>query len=426
MFLSISTETGVKEINVYELQTYKSIDDESGKYIYYIMCNGITFSEYFDTDADREAKLEEIGNLNPGGGGGGDIPANMVTTNTAQTISGKKTFSTLPESSQSPTNATQLVNKNYVDTSIRGMVGNIFINDNIFRLNSQSTSQEIINAFGGVDVLNAVIEGVTSGTKVATVRYFWDGVVKFYPSQIFFTDNSASYSLEIIKYDKNKYQKNSFILENNAWHDDEGTEEFIVGDALFLPATLLLIDQTYTSAQIVEALGGESKVNELLLAVDRGDRPIFGSGELYTGYGIQKAITPITVISQIDDSLGVRYVLLEGTMKGAWSKPNMLRYTLVQTLATSEWACAEASFVEVSDFDPTLVSGYDPTKTQILKNVNGSLIWADDSSDYVELTPQDRSNLSSILGSDEYINSDLSETDAIERTDEIIGGNNYE
>ena len=61
-----------------------------------------------------------------------------------------------------------------------------------------------------------------------------------------------------------------------------------------------------------------------------------------------------------------------------------------------------------------------------MKNVNGSLIWADDSSDYVELTPQDRSNLSSILGSDEYINSDLSETDAIERTDEIIGGNNYE
>jgi len=71
MFLSISTETGIKEINVYELQTYKSIDDESGKYIYYKMCNGITFSEYFDTDADREAKLEEISNLNPGGGGGG-------------------------------------------------------------------------------------------------------------------------------------------------------------------------------------------------------------------------------------------------------------------------------------------------------------------------------------------------------------------
>ena len=45
------------------------------------------------------------------------IPSNYVTTNTAQTISAKKTFSTLPESSVTPTTANQLVNKNYVDTN---------------------------------------------------------------------------------------------------------------------------------------------------------------------------------------------------------------------------------------------------------------------------------------------------------------------
>ena len=43
--------------------------------------------------------------------------SNYVTKNTAQTISGKKTFSTLPESSKTPTTANQLVNKNYVDTN---------------------------------------------------------------------------------------------------------------------------------------------------------------------------------------------------------------------------------------------------------------------------------------------------------------------
>lgn len=43
--------------------------------------------------------------------------SNYVTKNTAQTISGKKTFSTLPESSVTPTTANQLVNKNYVDTN---------------------------------------------------------------------------------------------------------------------------------------------------------------------------------------------------------------------------------------------------------------------------------------------------------------------
>lgn len=43
--------------------------------------------------------------------------SNYVTLNGAQTISGKKTFSTLPESSVTPTTNNQLVNKNYVDTN---------------------------------------------------------------------------------------------------------------------------------------------------------------------------------------------------------------------------------------------------------------------------------------------------------------------
>ena len=43
--------------------------------------------------------------------------SNYVTLNGAQTISGKKTFSTLPESSKTPTTANQLVNKNYVDSN---------------------------------------------------------------------------------------------------------------------------------------------------------------------------------------------------------------------------------------------------------------------------------------------------------------------
>lgn len=45
------------------------------------------------------------------------IPTNLVTTDTAQTISGKKTFSVLPESSATPTTNNQLVNKNYIDTN---------------------------------------------------------------------------------------------------------------------------------------------------------------------------------------------------------------------------------------------------------------------------------------------------------------------
>lgn len=83
MFLSITTNDGVKEINVYELQTYKSIDDESGKYIFYVLRNGITYNEYFDSDEDRSAKIAVISNLNPGGGGGGSsytLPVASSTT----------------------------------------------------------------------------------------------------------------------------------------------------------------------------------------------------------------------------------------------------------------------------------------------------------------------------------------------------------
>lgn len=43
--------------------------------------------------------------------------SNYVTLDGAQTITGKKTFSTLPESSVTPTTANQLINKNYVDTN---------------------------------------------------------------------------------------------------------------------------------------------------------------------------------------------------------------------------------------------------------------------------------------------------------------------
>ena len=46
------------------------------------------------------------------------LPADMMTTDTAQTVSAVKTFSVLPRSSVVPTSATDLVNKSYVDSVI--------------------------------------------------------------------------------------------------------------------------------------------------------------------------------------------------------------------------------------------------------------------------------------------------------------------
>ena len=47
-----------------------------------------------------------------------DSVSGMVTTTGSQTISGAKTFSTLPQSSATPSNNTDLVTKTYVDTAI--------------------------------------------------------------------------------------------------------------------------------------------------------------------------------------------------------------------------------------------------------------------------------------------------------------------
>lgn len=57
-----------------------------------------------------------------GGGAGGGAPANMVTTDTAQNITEVKTFDKLPKSSVEPTDDTELVNKKYVDDASKKVV----------------------------------------------------------------------------------------------------------------------------------------------------------------------------------------------------------------------------------------------------------------------------------------------------------------
>ena len=422
MFLSITTNDGVKEINVYELQTYKSIDDESGKYIFYVLRNGITYNEYFDSDEDRNAKIAVISNLNPGGGGGSY---------------------TLPVASSTTLGGIKVGDNLSIDESgvLSGSAGSVL--GDYTEFDTQENAINIDNLEPGLYFIS-VKDGDRVGSTRFYIKYTYGGQVLFTqivpPGSLTYYDviedciyllikqklQSGDFVLGRVKYlcqdttNKNiatgtvsirinngsltqsgSYEDFAMVLRSGAQtisgvktfntlpesnvapttNNQLVNKKYVDGVVpLLLPPTLLLLSTSFTSAQIVEALGGQDLLNELLAAVDAGNRAIFGVGTLDTRVGTQKAITPITVISQVDDSLGVRYLMLEGTMKGAWSKPNILRYTLVQTLATSEWTCAEASFVAVSDFDPTLITGYDSTKTQVLKNINGTLSWVDDSS----------------------------------------------
>ena len=73
-----------------------------------------------DKDLVNKKYVDE--KVGAGGGSGGSAPANMVTTDTAQNITGVKTFDNLPKSSVEPTDDTELVNKKYVDDASKKVV----------------------------------------------------------------------------------------------------------------------------------------------------------------------------------------------------------------------------------------------------------------------------------------------------------------
>ena len=116
-----------------------------------------------------------------------------MTTSNTQTVTGKKTFNVLPESSVVPTTDNQLVNKKYVDdnmatkqdtlvsgtniktinsTSLLGS-GDITIGGedivcigDISRLTTSSTVQQIYNAFGGQETYNKFLDCIQEGIPV--------------------------------------------------------------------------------------------------------------------------------------------------------------------------------------------------------------------------------------------------------------------
>lgn len=97
-------------------------------------------SELHSTISNVESELlNEVGNLQ------GQIDnindtgsANGVTLDTVQTITGEKTFTTVPKSTASATSANDLTNKNYVDTAISEALG-----DTISDVVTTNTAQEI-------------------------------------------------------------------------------------------------------------------------------------------------------------------------------------------------------------------------------------------------------------------------------------------
>ncbi len=108
--------------NIIYLQVEHEIPD--------VFSETISFGSFsYNAYNDRENKIEFIKNGIRIGTNAIDTSSvsiytfNLSLVDKAQTISGKKTFTTLPESSVVPTTDNQLVNKAYVDTQITGALG---------------------------------------------------------------------------------------------------------------------------------------------------------------------------------------------------------------------------------------------------------------------------------------------------------------
>lgn len=103
---------------------------------------------------------------------------NYVTTNTNQNISGTKTFISVPNTNNYPTNATGLANKGYVDTAISNVMLNTMNRTNItFNASKYTTEQytreEYVKLFvKGLKVSDFVVNGknILDWTRPVTVK----------------------------------------------------------------------------------------------------------------------------------------------------------------------------------------------------------------------------------------------------------------
>lgn len=114
--------------------------------------------------------------------------AQFVIANTTQTISGKKTFDTLPETSITPTTNNQLANKKYVDDAVAGAGGG---DNNIYDIDINGS----LSSGGGGNILvdttqliNAVNDAYSKGYDNIVLRIF--------------TGNNTNQVLYIVPYQK--------------------------------------------------------------------------------------------------------------------------------------------------------------------------------------------------------------------------------
>lgn len=103
----------------------------------------------------------------------------------------------------------------------------IIIDDNVYNLTSSSTSQEIIDAFGGEEVFTKMLNDIRVGKKVAMVLYKDDsGTYKLYPVYLSYWENNNKSGLSLVEYFQGAYQEIGFDCSNNTWRVSNEAENY--------------------------------------------------------------------------------------------------------------------------------------------------------------------------------------------------------
>ncbi len=215
---------------------------------------------------------------------------NLLLTDKAQTVTGKKTFTTLPESSVVPTTDEQLVNKKYVDDNAGG--------------GASYTAGDGINIANDVISTKIKLDGSDSAIALGNQANPFGGDAVVIGGQY------AQHGSIVIGINANAFQGSSAVVIGYASQSSSPGNTIIGYDARNLDGVSNSI-----------ALGRGARVSQ-------SNQFVAGSSSF-----------PINTMKII-------------TSSGE------------KTLATTDYL--------------TTITGYDATKTQVLKNVNGTFTWVDE------------------------------------------------
>ena len=279
-------------------------------------------------------------------------------------LAGRKVLPGIPKSDTAPTENNHLTTKSYVDNAIAGA-------SNVYVLSTMNNTQQnpviLANCKPGIFV------GGTDDHTMLYLKLFEEDPNTYGLDLYYGGENCFYYTTDLSQYDYETYT---------------GTVEF-----------------GYTLLPVVSPEDGSKVTNGIT-------RYIYYGRDHSVDSAVTKAQQEYVKTSGAQTINGVKTFTSLPESSATPENDNQLVNKLYTDTAVS------------SAIDDRFFYGTDLEWNELTQEQQDDFLLAVVYPAFVELTPEDQSNLGSIVGSDEPVVSDMTEEDAIAATDEIIGGSN--